>query len=212
MRISLPSDAENGLANQRDALAVVLQVAGINRPVVHVIRHIREPWCGSIGNRVVRLSTQLHHRGGKKGIETGAVRDESQSRPGLAQIWREAQRHFAMEGKQMRLSFWKNADGNSVSRKLEWSLLCLQCSIPCQRYAEHQQAEQQNGRKMQTREAFSKFAVIGLAEQLTSVPGARARPVFDVARTLCLRALPGMCEVIHVNVTLVTQVGSHAHV
>ena len=150
MRISLPSDAQDSLANQRDALAVVLQVAGINRPVMHVIRHIREPWCGSIGNRVVRLSTQLHHRfvGGKKEIETGAVRDESQSRPSLVQFWREAQRHFSMEGKQMGLSFGKSAEGNGVSRKLDWSLLRQQRSLPCQRYTEHQRAEQQNGRKM----------------------------------------------------------------
>jgi len=187
MRISLPSDAEDSLANQRDALAVVLQVAGINRPVMHVIRWIREPWCGSIGDRVVRLSTQLHRRfvGGNKGVETGAVRDESQSRFGLAQAWREAQRHFSMEGKQMRLSFGKSAKGNSVSRKLDWSLLRQQCSLPCQRYAEHQRAEQQNGRKMQTREAFSKSAVIGLTEQLTSAGNARARACFRVGRSLC---------------------------
>ena len=121
MKISLPSDAEDSPANQRDALAVVLQVAGIDRPVMHVIGYIREPWCGSVDDQVVRFSSQLHHRFacGKKEIVAGAARDEFQSRSGLAQVWREAQRHFFMEAKQTRLSFWNSGKGNSIFRKLD---------------------------------------------------------------------------------------------
>jgi len=38
MRISLPGDAQDGLAHNRDTTPVVLRVAVIDRPVVHVIR------------------------------------------------------------------------------------------------------------------------------------------------------------------------------